>query len=183
MSDIEYFSTFDESVEIIRSLIGEGLSIIVEPELVDAPRVMMFRSVDADVARILERAPGFYISGPFTRHNISFTQLTEGAARGKYFINALAGGPILQCQTARIDEVDGSQCLLPGNFSYQDAYRNPDTGEWEKPTAELKEAFRRIAALVRSRCPPFALKAGAKVFISPQARTMLETKAVTIAAG
>lgn len=73
-------------------------------------------------------------------------------------------------------------CLLPGYFSYQDTYLNPANNEWEKPTAELKGAFRKIISLVKAQCPAFEYKPGSKVFIAPKARAMLEAKAASISA-
>jgi hypothetical protein len=182
MGTIEYFAKFDESIEILRVLTAEGLRVIVEPELADRPDAKTFTSVDETVAHILEQAPGFFLAGPFTRQDVAFTQLSGGTAKGKFAINWLAGGPILQCLAARLGEIDGVPCLLPGDFSYQDAYRNLETNAWEKPTSELKAAFRKITSLVKTRCPPFEYKPGSKVFIAPKARAMLEAKTVTISA-
>ncbi|MEO8845443.1 MAG: hypothetical protein ABI591_34135 [Kofleriaceae bacterium] len=182
MSQIEYFATFDESIEILRALTVEGLQVIVQPEFADTPHATTFTSVDDTVTRILERAPGFFLAGPFTRQEVAFMQLSGGTANGKFAINWLAGGPILQCLAARVGEVDGVPCLLPGDFSYQDAYRNLNTNEWEKPTADLKGAFRKITSLVKARCPAFEYKPGSTVFIAPKARAMLEANTVTISA-
>jgi len=183
MTDIEYFSTFDESVDMLRALVDGGMHLILEPELTDSPQATTYGAVDEVVIRSLERSPGFYLAGSFTRHPIAFRQLTEGSAKGKYFISVLSGGPILQCQTARIGEVDGMPCLLPGYFSHQDTYENPETGQWEKPTAELRTAFRKIVGLVKARCSSYEHEPGAKVLITPAARAKLEAKTVAIAAG
>ena len=182
MTAFEYFSTFDESIDILRALTDEGMRLILEPELADTPHATTYAFIDEAVTRSLERAPVFFLAGPFTRYDIAFTQLTEGTAKGKYFIDVLAGGPILQCLVARVREDDGAPCLLPGDFSYQPLYRNLETNEWEKPTAELKAAFRKITALVKARCPAFSNKPGSKIYISPKARAMLEANTVTIAA-
>ncbi|MEO8845444.1 MAG: hypothetical protein ABI591_34140 [Kofleriaceae bacterium] len=182
MSQIEYFATFDESIEILRALTAEGLQIIVEPELADTPHATSFTSVDDIVKGILALAPGFFLAGPFSRDDIAYSQLTGGTAKGKFAIDPLAGGPLLQCLAARVREVDGAPCLLPGYFSYQDAYLNLRSNEWEKPTAELKGAFRKITSLVKSRCPAFEYKVGSTVFIAPKARAMLEANTVTISA-
>lgn len=125
MTAIEYYSTFDESIEMLRTLTDDGLRIIVEPELVDTPHATTYATVDDSVTRILERAPGFFLAGLFTRHDIAFSQLKAGTAKGKFMISVLSGGPILKCQTARIGEVDGRACLLPGRFSHQDVYETP----------------------------------------------------------
>lgn len=80
MSDIEYFSTFEESIEILRALMAEGLRLIVQPEFADTPNATTFKSVDDTATRILERAPVFFLAGPFTHHDVTFTQVS-GARR------------------------------------------------------------------------------------------------------
>lgn len=78
MNDIEFFSTFEESIEIVRMLTGEGLKLIVQPEFADMPRATTFTSIDDTVTRILERAPVFFLAGPFTHQDLSFTQVSGG---------------------------------------------------------------------------------------------------------
>jgi len=177
---IDYFATFEESLEILRDVTSEGLRIIVEPELVDAPEATAFTTVDDAVARILERAPSFYLSGPFTRFEVAFFQLKEGSAKGKYAIDVGTQGPLLEGLAGRINLVDGRHLLLPGQFSYEDAYRNPETRAWEKPSAEVKAAFKKIVSIVKDRCPRFAYKPGVEIYIGAEARARLESKAVHI---
>ncbi|MEO8845445.1 MAG: hypothetical protein ABI591_34145 [Kofleriaceae bacterium] len=80
MSQIEYFATFDESIEILRALTVEGLRVIVELELANTPHATTFTSVDDDVVRILERAPVFFLRGAFTHNDVAFMQLSGGTA-------------------------------------------------------------------------------------------------------
>lgn len=133
MKCIDYFATSEESLEIVRALTREGLTIIVEPQLSDTPQATTFATVDDALARILERAPVFYLSGPFTHFGVPFSQLESGEAAGKYAIAWHTQGPLLKGHTSRINLVDGANQLLPGRFSYQDAYRNPETNAWEEP--------------------------------------------------
>ncbi len=180
MNCIDYFATFDESLEIVRALTIEGMTIIVQPELADTPKPTTFRTVDDAVTRILERAPSFYLSGPFTRFAVPFFQLERGSAKGKYAIDADTQGPLLQGLASRINLVDAAHTLLPGRFSYRDAYRNPETNEWERASAEVKLAFKKIVSIVKARCPRFSYKPGVDIDIGPEARARLESKAVHI---
>lgn len=180
MNCIDYFATFEESLEIIRDVTREGLKIIVEPQLADKPEAANFATVDDAVARILERAPSFYLSGPFTRFEVAFFQLKEGLAKGKYAIDVGTQGPLLEGLASRINLVDGEHRLLPGQFSYEDAYRNPETKAWEKPSPELKAAFKAIVSIVKKRCPRFVYKPNVDIYIGPEARARLESKAVHI---
>ena len=179
MNNIDYFATFEESLEIVRALMAEGLTI-VDPVLVDTPVARTFATFDDTLARHLERVPSFYLSGPFTRFPVQFSQLKSGTAAGKYTINDLAQGPLLQALVGRINLVDDAHMLLPGHFSFQDAYRNPETNVWEKSSPEVNAAFKTIVSIVKARCPRFAYKPGVQIFLGPEARTRLESKAVDI---
>lgn len=44
----------------------------------------------------------------------------------------------------------------------------------------MKAAFKRIVSIVKTRCPRFAYKPGVEIYIAPQARARLESKAVHI---
>jgi hypothetical protein len=176
---IDYFATFEESLEIVRALTAEGLQII-DPLLTDTPVARTFATVDEAVARHLARAPAFFLSGPFTRFPVPFRRLEAGEAAGKYSIDALTQGPLLKGLVSRINLVDDAHRLLSGRFSFQRAYRNPETNEWEKASPELKAAFKTIVSIVTTRCPRFAYKPGVHIFLGPEARTRLESKAVHI---
>jgi hypothetical protein len=179
VNNIDYFATFEESLEIVRALTAEGLTII-DPRVSDTPVATTFATVDDTVARHLERVPSFYLSGPFTRFPVSFFQLQSGRAAGKYGINSLVQGPLLQGLVSRINLVDGAHLLLPGHFSFDDQYRNPETNGWEKASPELKAAFKTIVSIVKTRCPRFEYTPGVHIFLGPEARTRLESKAVHI---
>lgn len=179
MNNIDYFATFEESLEIVRALTAEGLTII-DPRVSDTPVATTFATVDDPVARHLELAPSFYLSGPFTRFPVQFSQLKSGEATGKYAINAAAQGPLLQGLVGRINLVDGEHLLLPGHFSFDDQYRNPETNAWEKASPEVKSAFKAIVSIVKKRCPRFEYAPGVHIFLGPDARARLESKAVHI---
>jgi len=180
MNCIDYFATFEESLEIVRALMKEGMTIVVELELAESPVATTFPHVDDTAARILARATSFYVSGPFTRFDIAFFQLESGSAKGRYAIDAEAQGPLLKGPASRINLVDGQHPLLPGRFSYRDAYRNPETKAWEKASAEVKAAFKTIVSIVKARCPHFTCKPSVEIYIGPEARARLESKAVHI---
>jgi hypothetical protein len=180
MRAIDYFASFAESVSIVRALTTEGIRIIVEPQLSDTPEATTFEVVDDALVSILERAPVFYLAGSFTRFGVAFLQLKEGIAKGKYSIDPLTQGPILKGLASRINLVEGTERLLPGRFSYQKSYRNPNTNEWEKPSAEVRTAFRRIVAIVKEHCPSFLYKPETEIFIAPEARARLQAGAVHI---
>jgi hypothetical protein len=76
--------------------------------------------------------------------------------------------------------VDGLQTLLPGRISHQEAYRNPETGEWEKPSPELKVWYRQAVATIKKLCVRYQYKPDTEMFIGPEALELLRSGKVKI---
>jgi hypothetical protein len=173
MRSFDYFATFDESLTILGDLFAQGLTLVAQPALFDEPKAPTFDSVSDELVEMLRYAPGFFLAGPFTKFPIQFTRLKSGPSAGKYAVDLLTQGPLMQGLIARINTVDGNEKLLPGHISYQDAYKNPTTGEWEKPSAELKAAFKLAVSAIKKRCRRHKI-ADAEIFICPAALELLE---------
>jgi hypothetical protein len=173
MRSFDYFATFDESLTILGDLFAQGLTLVARPGPFDEPKAPTFDSVSDELVEILRYAPAFFLAGPFTKFPIQFFQLESGPSAGKYAVDLLTQGPLMQGLIARINTVDGNEKLLPGHISYQDAYKNPTTGEWEKPSAELKAAFKLAVSAIKKRCLRHKI-ADAEIFIGPAALKLLE---------
>jgi hypothetical protein len=178
MPSFEYFATFEESVGILRDLCEEGFRIVAEPGHFDTPKAPIFDSVTGELVDLLEKAPGFYLAGSFTRFPVQFSHLTSGPSSGKYAINLMAQGPLMQSMIGRVKSVDGRPTLLAGDTSYQEAYRNPETNEWEKASPELKAAYRKAVSIIKKRCVRY--KGRAEIFICPMALKLFEKGEVQI---
>ena len=173
MRSFDYFATFDESLTILGDLFAQGLTLVAQPALFDEPKAPTFDSVSDKLVEMLRYAPGFFLAGPFTKFPIQFSLLKSGPSAGKYAVDLLTQGPLMQVLIARINTVDGIEELLPGRISYQDAYKNPTTGEWERPSAELKAAFKLAVSAIKKRCLRHKI-ADAEIFIGPAALELLE---------
>jgi hypothetical protein len=173
MRSFDYFATFDESLTILGDLFAQGLTLVARPAAFDEPKAPTFDSVSDKLVEILRYAPAFFLAGPFTKFPIQFYRLESGPSAGKYAIDLLTQGPLMQVLIARINTVDGIEKLLPGQISHQNAYKNPKTGEWEKPSVELKAAFSRAVSAIKKRCLRHKI-ADAEIFIGPAALELLE---------
>jgi hypothetical protein len=176
----DYFGTFDESMAMVAELCASGLRVVAEPRAFDEPEAPAFAHVDAALRTTLRAAPAFYFAGAFTRFPVQFTRLESGVAAGKYVVDVLTQGPLLQALVARDNVVDGGLQLLPGRLSYEASYRNPETGAREKASGELKASYQAACKAIRKRCVRHAV-GGAGVFIGPQALALLERGEATIA--
>lgn len=169
----DYYATFDESIAMLGDLCTLGFHVIVEPQLADEPKAQTFDRVTDELVAILRRAPSFYLSGAFTTLGVQFDRIKAGDAAGKYMVDQLTLGPILQGMVARINTVERTRRLLPGDISYQDAYRHPETGEWQKASPEVKAAHKQAVATIRKRCVRHQHEPGKVIYIGSEALELL----------
>src|SRR5438309_2314861 len=97
MSQIAFYATFEESVAVLEDLCAQSFRIIPEPASFDEPAAPEFSSVTDELVVMLNKAPAYYLAGPFTRFPVQFMRLPSGPYAGKYAINPLIEGPIMQC--------------------------------------------------------------------------------------
>lgn len=178
MPSFVYFATFEESVRMLKDLCSAGFRIVPEPGPFDVPEAQVHATVTDALEAVLQDAPNHYLTGSFARFPVQFSRLASGAAAGRYAINLLAQGPLMQSLVGRVRTVEGRPTLLPGDVSFETSYRNPETNGWEKASPELKAAYRKAVSIVKNRCvrpPP-----GAAIFIGPDALALLESGEVRI---
>jgi hypothetical protein len=165
MAIFYYSSTFDESVAIARDLCEHGFRIIPS-RTYDQPRAPEYDQVTDDLVKLLREGPGFYMAGAFTRFPVQLYQLESGPAKGKYLVDSSVEGPLMNGSLARLNVVDGEPTLLLGSLSYEKGYRNPETGAWESPSQELKDAYKHALHVMKKR---LVKHESAKFLIGPEA--------------
>jgi hypothetical protein len=173
MPGFNYYATFDESIAILQAICDRGYTVVAYPELFDEPKAPLFTAISDELRELLRIAPAFFLAGKFSRFPIQYRKLPTGPAAGKYRIDFLSEGPLLQALLARANIVDGSLTLLPGDVIYQAKYRNPETDVWVKAGREVKTAHREVVSIIQARCVPY--QANAEVFITPGALELLKS--------
>ena len=171
MPTFVYYATFDESISFLKELCAQGNRIIAELGPSEQPASPSFDSVTPELVAILKKAPNYFLAGPFTRFPVQYTHLKNGAAAGKYVIDFLSEGPLMQSIVGRVNVVNGAPKLLPGDVSYQRRYLNPETGVWAEPSPAVKAAFKKAVSAIKKRCE--RLKEGSGSYIAPAARKLL----------
>jgi hypothetical protein len=143
-----YSATFDESIGILRNLCEHGFRII-PARTYDQPVATEYDQVTDELVEELREGPGFYLTGKFTRFPVRLMRLDAGPIAGKYVVDALTQGPVLEGLLARINLVDGKPTTLLGYVSYQPQYKNPETGQWEKTSRETKAAYQAAVSITK----------------------------------
>jgi hypothetical protein len=178
MRALLYYSTFDESIDILREFCAQGLRIVAQPAPLDEPNAPTFDQVTDELVELVKIAPGFYLAGAFTTYPIQYNRVDKGPLTGKYLVSPMEQGPLLNGSVARINVVEGRPRLLHGRAAYGRQYKNPETGEWEAVSPELKSAFKKVIATIKKRV--IAYESGVEIFISPAALAQLQSGAATI---
>jgi hypothetical protein len=138
-----YFSaTFDESIDLLRALCGDGLRLVLGSPVHDPVRE--HAAIDDALVAALRASPACFLSGDFTRRSVVSRVLA-----GTRCIDALAEGPLLELLLPREMVVEGEPTLLLGDLSRQSRYRDP-SGGWVPASPELKRAYTRALRRVRS---------------------------------
>ncbi len=148
MTAFYYSATFDESIGMLRALCELGFRVIPNTtfERDSAPE---HARVDDALVGALRLAPGFHLAGDFTRAPVALRRLDSGAEAGRYLVDAMNQGPVLEGLLAREVAIDGQRTLLLGYLSHQQKYKNAQTGQWEGASAELKSAWRTASAAMK----------------------------------
>jgi len=150
MASFEYCATFDESIAMLRVLCASGLRVIPGRTFAE-PIAPTYSEVTDELVALLQEGPGFYLVGDFTKFPVMLHRLKGGPAAGRYSIDLLVQGPLLDGLLARCNVVNGIPTLLPGIIAHEDQYENPVTKTWEKASPEVKAAYRSIVKTMRAQ--------------------------------
>jgi len=169
-ASFDYSATFDESIAILRDLCEQGFHII-PGRTFDTPVAVEYSRVTDELVKQLREGPGFYLTGKFAKFPVALIRHDGGPADSKYSVSALTQGPLLDGLLARDNIVDGELTMLLGFISRQDRYKNPDTGQWEEASAELKAAYKLATTTVKKH---LVKHKSAKFPIGPEALRLVE---------
>lgn len=161
MPSTKYYALFEESIAILDSILKGGFIAVVGHSPMEKPQALEFTEVNDELVKLLERAPNCYLRGSFTKFPIQYQHFDRGPAVGKYAIDWLAAGPILQFSCAKVQDVRGKPALLQGDVSHQKSYENPETKGFDPTSDEVKEAYRKVVAAIKKVCKPVKDREGA----------------------
>lgn len=166
----DYAATFDESIAILRDLCEQGFRIIPDRTF-DESVAVEYSSVTDELVKLLHEGPSFYLAGEFTTYPVPLRCQKAGPAAGKYYVSELILGPVLHGLLARDTIIDGTLTILLGLIMRQRQYNNPETGEWEEASAELKAAYKLAVATFKRH---LVRHKSAKLLIGPEAQRLVE---------
>ena len=110
--------------------------------------IVLYSSLNSEVRSAIAARPSLYIKG------LDFCKLPlelrgAGESEKLYLVESNRGGPLLQLLITGEYSVGGNYVIPPSMLTYADEYYNSISGEWEKPSRELKAAYKEIQGLMK----------------------------------
>jgi len=104
----------------------------------------------------IKARPSLYVrADDFSNLPVDMHAVGEGTPEVLYLVQCNFGGPLIQLSVRGEYRSKGQTVIPPSMLSYSGEYMNTISGEWEKPSSELKAAFKdiqRIVKQVMQRC-------------------------------
>jgi hypothetical protein len=171
MADLQHYALFDESLDILRELMGHGLAVIPEEPVLAEPALARYERYSEEVAEKLRKYPCLLLEGPFTKHPLQFHRRSSGSAIGTYFAQQSVGPRIRWCLPG-MDMSD--RTVTPGSVSHQSSYLDLRTRQWEPASQELKAAFKDVVAIFKRHMVRMPCNTGERIWVGKAAKQAVE---------
>lgn len=178
MPELQHYGLSSECYEILRELMQQGFVAIPEEPILVEPKLKRYDRYTAEIAEKLERFSCVLLEGPFTKHPLEFKRRSSGTAAGTYYADPDSGPRIRWCLPG-LDTTNRSR-LTVGSISYLSSYRDPRTNQWERPSEELKKAYRSIIQTFKHHLVRMATNTGEHVWVGKAAKLEIERGQVFI---
>lgn len=177
MAELPYFSTRDETLALIERVAEKhALRLVPEIPILEKPELATFDRITPEVVTRLAAYPVLQLEGAFTKHRLRFHQRELGSAAGTFYA-AHNVGPRLRWFLPGVHHGE----LTPGSLVMLDHFRNPESGGFEPPSPELKDAFAAIVATMKEHLVKHTLRKGVTIWIGAQALEQLQQGKVSTA--
>lgn len=181
MSQFSFLGTWKDSWAILDSILeGEDSSLI--PDLKYAqPEPLCVRVLDDDVKDTLMHCRNLFIWGKtFSSFPPFLQRIPDGINAGKYFLEIAKGGPGLELTLPPCYTEDKVLNLGPGTLSYQRQWFNPEANAWQKPTEQVKAAFKEVTTRIKRHLVRYPRSGQREVWIGHDAVQLVESKEARI---
>lgn len=183
MAEFVYGGNWEDSWSIVDALLERDDLALLADLVYQEPRpiyLSAFRD-NSELQSQLKERRWFYIAGKkFSHHPPQFVRREGGSAAGTYWIDNNKGGPFLSLTLPACYIENGITMIGSGSLVYYDEYRNPKTGQWEKPSPALISAYKEIKALLKKYLVRHKLPCGF-IWIGRNALSMLQNGTAQLA--
>ena len=178
MPEFQHYALSSECYEILHELMQQGFAAIPEEPILVEPRLERYDHYTAEIAEKLERFSCVLLEGSFTKHPLQFKRRASGTAAGTYYAEQESGPRIRWCLPG-LDRTDQPRLTL-GSVSYLTNYRDPKTNQWERPSEELKSAYKTIIETFKRHLVRMPSNTGEHVWVGKAAKQEIERGQVCI---
>ena len=137
----------------------------------DKPVPEMFSTLEPSLRESLQQQRRVYIwASAFSRQPPILERQEAGEKAGKYFVRLALGGPGLELTLPACYQGGGATNLNYGTLSYARETLDHDTGQWAKPSSELKTGF----ADIKRRICRTMVRRGDGIWIGKEAQDLID---------
>src|SRR6266849_6750337 len=118
MREFSYYATFDESIALMRDIVGQcGVKLIPDVGAFREPNAPSYAIVTGESVEQLRCRRVLFLAGNYSRHPVKMSRLESGPNTGMYYISIPEGGPLIQMTLATVNSVEGHPTLIGGNIN------------------------------------------------------------------
>jgi hypothetical protein len=170
MAQFHYCGTWGDSVDVVKAILAhDEIGIVCIPRILDTADVKPYREWSAELEANLRKYPQTSLTGPFTHSPLGIEEFDDEAHKGRYYLDPSHGGPVLGLTIAPHFQKGSIADLGPGELWYQPRYLDKKSGDWKPPSSELKNAYKALVGVMKSRLTSHRLPDGAAIDIGPEA--------------
>ena len=178
MANFEYYATFDESIAMLREVVGLGFRVVWDPGAFTNPNPPMHRELTNELIGQLREQPYCYLALPSASSPPSVHVIEGGVNQGQYSFDVFSAAEHVRCDLAADRQIENQPTLMLGNIGHQSRYKSVETGEWRPASAELKTGYKTVVSTMKKHLVQHTF--GLKVWIGREALKAVQEKRMRI---
>lgn len=174
MPALQHYTLFDESIEILRSLMEENqLVAIPERPVLEQPELQRYVRFAPELVEALKEYRVVQLEGTFTKHPLQFERRASGTAVGTYYVADDIGPRIRWTLPAVVGE--SRRTVTPGSIGHLKSYRDPSGTEWKPASDELVLAFKDVLRTMKKHLVKATVSRGDTIWVGARTKKELDS--------
>lgn len=185
MAQFDFFGTWEDSWRLLQEIIKFNDVTFVPDLIYDSPEPIFINTINEEAKEYIKIKRHLYIWGKlFSKYPPLLLRRESGPKEGTYYVQVDYSGPSLELILPACFEENGLINLNTGMVTYSKEYLNPESGNWENPSKELKDVYKNICTLLKkSILIRYDLKTSYQWIGKNAVKLLQENKAQIIAKG
>jgi hypothetical protein len=152
MKQWDFLLSWDDVWTSLKLILDRPGTVLVHDLWYKDRTLSTYSSVNSEVRDAIMARPSLYVRAEdFSKLPAVMSPVGEGTSEVLFMVESKLGGPLIQLCIRGEYRAKGETLIPPSMFSYADEYMNTISGEWEKPSTELKSAFNDIQRRMKQK--------------------------------